>query len=568
MNEAFLKYWQTLSESVSKLSPQKKIGIAAISLILAFAIAAGFMGVKQDTFQVLYSDLQPEESRAVSKKLGELNIPYHATEDGNTISVASSQVATARMQLAKVGLPGQDVVGFEKFDGSTLGMSSYVQRIQYVRAIQGELTRSIQRLSSVKRARVHISVPPKKTFLEDEEPPKASVVLELRSGQTPSKQEITGIAHLVASAVEGLKVNQVSIVDTKGTFLHRPEDAQMPGLSNALLEYQRSIETEYEKRIEDILSPVVGLGKVRAKVTAEIDPSRVNSTEESYDPDKAVAKNLIKNDEVFTGSRPNPAGIPGSRSNLPGAEPQSGNSAVATNSTEKNMSNTSYAIPRKVMVVDKPSGNIKRLTVAVVVDGTYTKGEGEGKETFIPRNEEEIKRIKELVSNAVGFDESRRDSVTVNSMPFNGNSELSAALDNTQNPDDGPTVWWQKEEFLRQIIRNALIGGVILFFFLVVLRPFLKWILVPDEAATEVTTFPRTVAEIEAASKEEGLMALGKSPTAGLLGQAGEPIEKQEEEELKKRILERLGQSPQKGMRIVQDWLEAEVLPHPESEAA
>ena len=133
------------------------------------------------------------------------------------------------MELAKDGLPGQDVVGFEKFDGSTLGMSSYVQRIQYVRAVQGELTRSIQRLAAVKSARVHISIPPKKTFLEEEEPPKASVILELRPGQGLAKSEMRGIAHLVASAVEGLKVNQITIVDTKGNFLHRPEDDNAPG---------------------------------------------------------------------------------------------------------------------------------------------------------------------------------------------------------------------------------------------------------------------------------------------------------------------------------------------------
>ena len=205
------------------------------------------------------------------------------------------------MQLAKEGIPGNDVVGFEKFDGSTLGMSTYIQRIQYVRAVQGELTRSIQRLVAVKSARVHISIPPKKTFLEEEDPPKASVVLELKPGQIPSRSEVRGIAHLVASAVEGLKVSQVTIVDTKGNLLQRPDDETIPGVSTALLEMERSIESEYEKRIEDILTPIVGMGKVRAKVTAEIDPSRINTTEESYDADKAVARNVLRNDEVNKG---------------------------------------------------------------------------------------------------------------------------------------------------------------------------------------------------------------------------------------------------------------------------
>ncbi len=191
--------------------------------LIAVSVVAGIMVMKRDPYQTLFSDLQPEDSKAVSKKLSEQNIPYTLSDDATTVTVPGSMVAAARMTLAKEGIPGQDVVGFEKFDGSTLGMSSYVQRIQYIRAMQGELTRSIQRLAAVKHARVHISLPPKKVFLEEEEPPKASVVLELKHGQELSKSEVFGIAHLVASAVEGLKVNQVTIVDTNGKFLHRPE---------------------------------------------------------------------------------------------------------------------------------------------------------------------------------------------------------------------------------------------------------------------------------------------------------------------------------------------------------
>ena len=168
------------------------IGIMALSMIM-----------KHDPQQILYSDLHQEDAKAISKKLSEQNIAYRISDDSRSITVAASQVYKARMELAKEGLPGQDVGGFEKFDATTIGMSSYVQKIQYVRAIQGELTRSIQRLASVKAARVHISIPPKKVFMEEEEPPKASVILELQPGMSPSKTEVIGIANLVASAVEG-----------------------------------------------------------------------------------------------------------------------------------------------------------------------------------------------------------------------------------------------------------------------------------------------------------------------------------------------------------------------------
>src|SRR5690606_24776357 len=161
-----------------------------------------------------------------------------------------------------------------------------------------------------KRVRVHISLPPRKTFLEDQEPPKASVVLELHRGKRPSQSEINGIAHLVASGVEGLRVSQVTIVDTHGNFLHRPEDALgAAGVSNAVIETQRVLEREYERRIQEILAPVTGIGNVRAKVAVEVDPSRVNTTEETFDPDNAVVRSRTQNDESMAGSKPNPIGI-------------------------------------------------------------------------------------------------------------------------------------------------------------------------------------------------------------------------------------------------------------------
>lgn len=568
MNE-ILNRWLGLARTYfDGLSKQKKI----LSLLSAGLVVMGIVVLigllRRDPYQMLYSDLKPEETKSVAKKLSEQNISYRVNEENTSLSVPASQVYRARMELAKDGLPGQDVVGFEKFDNSTIGMSSYVQRIQYVRAVQGELTRSIQRLSSVKTARVHISVPPKKTFLEDEDPPKASVVLELRSGMSPSKQEITGIAHLVASAVEGLKVNQITIVDTKGNFLHRPEDDRTPAIPTALLEMQRSIETEYERRIEEMLTPVVGFGKVRAKVTAEIDPARVNTTEETFDPDKAVARTITKMDESTTGSKPNPMGIPGSRSNLPGAEAQNQSMPMSTNSNEKNTSNANYAIPRKIQVVDKPSGSIKRLTVAVVVDGLYSKPNGGTAETFSPRPEEELRRIQDLVANAVGFDGERRDSITVSSMPFNAN-DVKVDADQEQVPSVSI------KNLNSPLVRSGVITLIALTFLLLVLRPFLKWISLAqakkDSQLEELTMVPRTVGELEAAvMAQNNSSAPVESPKTDLKAQMeknnedGEVIKgvfaeneaKREEKQLRNLIIENIEKSPKKGFRIIQDWLD------------
>jgi flagellar M-ring protein FliF len=589
MNERLTEILEKLKSYYASLSPKKRMALGGITAASLVAIMAITMVMKHDPQQVLFSELHQEDAKAIAKKLSEQNIPYRVSEDSRTITVAQSQVYKARMELAKEGLPGQDVVGFEKFDTTSIGMSSYVQKIQYVRAIQGELTRSIQRLAAVKTARVHISIPPKKVFMEEEEPPKASVVVELKPGMTPSKTEVTGIANLVASAVEGLKVGQVTIVDTKGNFLHRPGDESAQSLTSSFLELQRSIESEYEKRVEEILTPVVGFGKVRAKVTAEIDPSRTNTTEETYDSEKAVPRQTMKTEEIVSGSRPNPVGIPGSRSNLPGAEANNPQVPMANSSTEKNTNNTSYAIPKKVQVIDKPSGNIKRLTVAVVVDGYYTKGAAPNSaDVFSPRPEAELKRLQDLVANTVGFDVQRRDSITVSSLPFN-NIEVT-------EPQEVTKPWYDMKELSQHGIRNGLIALVVMMFFFLVLRPFLKWTVaaeVKKESADGVPDMlPRTVSELESVVKAEALPAargigdLSVFTNERFMGgekdtnleetntlsstdgsdsrkpgefnqQSSVPMDDRSvEEDLRAKILERLQTSPKKGFRIVQEWLD------------
>lgn len=585
MNERINDFLEKLKNFYSSLSPKKKMALGITSAAAVIGVMAATVVMKHDPQQVLYSDLHQEDAKAIAKKLSEQNIPYRVSDDSRMITVAQSQVYKARMELAKEGLPGQDVVGFEKFDATSIGMSSYVQRIQYVRAIQGELTRSIQRLASVKTARVHISIPPKKVFMEEEEPPKASVILELKPGMSPTKIEVNGIANLVASAVEGLKVNQVTIVDTKGNFLHRPGDESAPSLSSSFLELQRSIEAEYEKRVEEILTPVVGFGKVRAKVTAEIDPSRVNTTEETYDSEKAVPRQTLKTEEVVSGSRPNPVGIPGSRSNLPGAEAQNPQIPLASSNTEKSTNNTSYAIPKKVQVVDKPSGNIKRMTVAVVVDGYYTKGAAPNSpDVFSPRPEAELKRLQDLVANAVGFDQERRDSITISSLPFS-NIEVT-------EPQETPKPWYDLKDLSQHGIRNGMIALVVMMFFFLVLRPFLKWTTATTEPQKESDVpdiLPKTVSELESVVRAEALPAgmaanegvtefsvfsndnlepsqenitLSQNDDSGFKNDEnvnGVPLpmdEKAVEEDLRMKILEKLQNSPKKGFRIVQEWLD------------
>jgi flagellar M-ring protein FliF len=559
MNEILTNALAAVRQWWGNLSSKQRTGLGLAFGTLVVAGIAAYMVAQQDPYQILYADLQAEEARAAAKKLGEEKIPHLLSADQSTLSVPGSLVSKARMELAKAGLPGSNVVGFEKFDAATLGMSSYVQRIQYVRAVQGELTRSIQQLSSVKHARVHISIPPKKTFLEEEEPPKGSVILELKRGQKPSKNEVNGIAHLVASAVEGLKVSNVSIVDTQGNFLHRPEaEGSAAGMSTALLENQRQMEAEYERRVEEILSPVVGIGKVRAKVAAEIDSSRVNTTEESFDGEKAAVRNSIRNDESTTGSKPNPIGIPGSRSNLPGAEATNPPLPMANTSSEKNVQNLTYSIPRKVQITDKPSGGIKRLTVAVIVDGYY-KNE-KGVEQFTPRSDDELRRLQQLVANSVGFDEQRRDSITVSCLPFRTTEVV---------PEDAPAApvsWWSSQPLP---LRIALVSLATLIPFSLGMLLFLRKgkakandaLAVAGAVGVAPGEFPKTVAQLEAqvAASAAGLPPAAAHALAGKAEEA-EPLDKQEEADLKNRIVEKLTATPKKGLAVIEEWLEEEEI--------
>ncbi|MEZ4750106.1 MAG: flagellar basal-body MS-ring/collar protein FliF [Bdellovibrionota bacterium] len=545
MNE-ILKRWSDAARAFfSGLSTGKKVLIGVFIGLLAVAGGIAALVSKHNPYALLYTDLTPQDSVAMAAKLGELNIPHRVSLDHKSLSVPVENLDAARMELAKAGLPGEDVVGFERFDSATFGMSSYVQRVQYIRALQGELVRSIQRLDAVKRARVHISIPPKKTFLEEQESPKASVVLELRRGKQLHPTEAKGIAHLVASAVEGLTVEQTTIVDTNGKFLHRPEEEAQEVISTKALEMQRSIEKAYEKRIVDLLSPVVGAGKIVAKVSTEIDTSRSATTEETYDPSRTVATNTVKNDEVSNGQRPNPIGIPGSRSNLPGTEVQNPPIPMATTNSEKNSQNTRYAVPKKIERTERPSGAIKRLTVAVVVDGHYRTAPDGKSETFVPRSEEELTRLRDLVATAVGYDANRRDGINITSLPMK-------ATEITPLEEDPTSTGFDTQLFLQNLTKNGLIVLVILFFFFTVLRPFLKWAALSD-MESELSLLPTTVGELEAAQQNEGILALTQKIP---IFEEPEPLEKKEEEELSKRILTRMAEAPKKGVRIIQEWIE------------
>ena len=301
-----------LTETITNLPPRKKgallgaLALAVVALVLVFAWA------ERPEYSLLFTNLSAEDSGQIAQKLQELKVPYKATEGG--IMVPKEKVYELRMQLAAAGLPQGGSVGFELFDKVEFGTTDFVQKLNYRRALQGELQRTISSLAEVDRARVQVSIPERSLFQADKYKPKASVLVKLRAGRRLSDDSVQGIVHLVSSSVEGMDPRDVTVVDSNGAMLTKVADDSI-GLSSTQLDYQKTVEKELQDRIVSILEPVIGQGKVKAQVAAAIDFTHRESTEEKYDPEGQVVRSEQRSTEKFEST--GRGGVPGVSSNVP-----------------------------------------------------------------------------------------------------------------------------------------------------------------------------------------------------------------------------------------------------------
>ncbi len=383
MNE-LIKIVKQFGLAFSKMSSAQKVSIGLVFFSSIIVIVAMVIWLSQPDFTVLYANLDMSDAAAVRQKLDEMNIPVKVK--GNVIMVPSKYVYEARLALASEGLPEGRGTGYEIFDKeSPLTMSNYLQQINYKRALEGELARSISTIKGIRDARVHLVLPKRELFSEDRTPATASVVI---NGSGISKQQLRGIVHLVASSVEGLSPENVTVVDSYGTLLYGGMDTST-GLSDSQLDIKRSVEKYLENKASSMLSGVLGPGKVVVRVNADLDFTRIEKTEEKYDPEGLVPRSEETSKEV-----------------MPSADGQGNKEHTITN----------YEIGKTVAHIVESSGNIKRLAVAVVVD---QKSEvKDGKKQYVSRSEEEINKLKDLVAQAVGLDEKRGDTITVSEIAF------------------------------------------------------------------------------------------------------------------------------------------------------
>ncbi len=471
-----------------------------ILLALAGSVAglvAVTLWTQQPDMQVLFANLAVDDASGIIDKLKDAKVPYETTNGGTTILVPNAQVHDLRLEMAGQGLPHGGGVGYEIFDRTTMGMSDFVQKLNYRRALQGELARTITQMPEVERARVHLAIPERRLFATEQDRARASVVVSLRASQTLSKAQIQGVVHLVSSSVEGLQARDVTVVDGHGNLLSNTSTDESAGLSGTQMEYQRTLEKDIETRIQSMLERIVGVNKAVVRVSSVLDFRKIETTEERYDPNGQVVRSEQRGQERSSGVNGTSGGVPGVESNVPGGTEAEGGQTSSNNNQTKNET-VNYEISRTVSRIVEPTGTIKKLSVAVLVDGTYEGGKaGEAAadqpKKYVARSEEEMKRIEDIVKKAMGYSTERQDQVEVVSIQFGLGPEepVGAAIEATP---DSTKVWMP-------YVRYA-VGGVLFFLILfMVVRPLMVMLAesAPASAAGETPTLPASLGQVEAA---------------------------------------------------------------------
>ncbi|ODT77609.1 MAG: flagellar M-ring protein FliF [Pelagibacterium sp. SCN 64-44] len=445
--------------------------MAVVAVLMLGFFAFLIMRAQTPNLAPLYTGLSLEDSSAIVSELQTMNVPFELRGEGDTILIPRDQITTVRMSLAGAGLPQRGQVGYEIFDEqSTLGATSFVQNINNVRALEGELARTISSLARIKSARVHLVLPERELFRRERTDPSASIALSVR-GQL-STSEIRAIQHMVASAIEGLTPSRVSIVDDQGNLLASgtADDAESV-IAGQAAERTLSFENRLRTRVEDMLANVVGAGRARVEVSAEIDFNRSTTTQETFDPESQVVRSSqLRETETLSGGDNGQVTV---ANELPGASQNNGLAGV-TDQGKTSEEITNYEISKTTQTAVTEAGAIKRLSVAVVVDGVYA-ADSSGVTTYAPRSADEISQILTLVRSAVGYSATRGDSVEVVNMQFAERPELAPP----GTDGNGGLLDFTRDDLMNgaEMAVTLLISLALVFF---VMRPLLRKVLTPE----------------------------------------------------------------------------------------
>jgi flagellar M-ring protein FliF len=467
----FQDFLRQLGERFNQLSQGKKVAALSLVALALASLVVMSLWLKSPDYQLLYANLSNEDAGAVVEKLKSQKVPYEITNNGRTIRVASDMIHEVRLQLASEGLPEGSDVGLEIFEDTPLGMTDFIQKLNFQRALQGELTRTINSLDAVSQARVHLVIPKDNLFRKEKPKGKASVTLKIKSGKSLSEGQIQGIVHLVSASVGSIQASDVVIVDLKGNLLSGDKESSREAMVSASnFKHKLRVEKELQAKIIKMLEEALGTGNIIAKVSTNLDFEQVERTEEIFDPDSQVVRSENQISESSTGATP-PGGIPGVQGLVPNGEDGTG---AAGQAAQRNKSNAlfNYEINKVVKRVSKPVGEITKLSVAVMIDGTFTGDPPEYK----PRTQEEMDKYLEIVKSAVGFDQERGDVIKVENIQF----------DRSQF-DEEKEALAQAEQIEMAIEIGKLVVGLIflILFFTRVIRPIITWMTTTVEVVPE-----------------------------------------------------------------------------------
>ena len=460
---------QGLAQTLRNLGTVRLVamGGVAVGIVLFFIFLSARLN--STDMSLLYGDLDTGDSAKIVAKLDAMAVPYEIKADGHQLYVPSDRVLKLRMSMAEEGLPNGGSVGYEIFDkGEALGTTNFIQNINLVRALEGELSRTIRSLSEVQEARVHVVLPKRELFSRREQEPSASVVVKTRGAAKLGKQQVVAIQQLVAASVPGLKVSRISVVDSRGRVLARAGADDDHGVMAAAdnEEVERAEESHLVRVIEDLVEQSVGFGKVRAQVNAEMNFDRITTNSETYNPDGQVVRSTQNVNEAAASADANGGKSVTVANNLPDAnQNENGDSTKSTNQSSRTEETVNYEISKTVQSHVRQIGAVRRLSIAVLIDGTYTAGK-DGKQAYAPRPQAELDKITQLVKSAVGFDEKRGDRIEVANMRF-------ASTDDRSISNVEPLFGLSKADYFRiaEIFVLAAVGILVI---LLVVRPLVS----------------------------------------------------------------------------------------------
>jgi flagellar M-ring protein FliF len=457
-----------IKKLIENLSWRQLVSIAAAAAAVIAALAWFSHWNRERDFRPLYSALAPEDAAAVVAKVRESGSEYRLSDNGATVLVPSARVAELRLDVASAGLPKSGRIGFELFDKTGFGASDFTEQVNYHRALEGELERSVMSLAEVEQARVHITFPKDSLFLDSRQPAKASVLVKLRLGAQLAPQNVAAICQLTASAVEGLAPEAVSVVDTRGNLLNRarrPGSPDDPAPSEEAIEYRQRLEHDVVAKINHTLDPLLGANKYRATAAVECDFSSAEQSDETYDPSKSVMVSSQKTEDISAGA--SVGGIPGTSSTLPRPAPRP---ASGGNTVTRRTENINYQSSHSVRHIREPEGAVKRISVSLLVDSDV-RYEGSGpkaRRVVEAPSAEKLKTIHDLVAGVIGLNAERGDQLVVETLPFE--STLNPEQLPPPAPPAPPPGW--REELLenKMFVIGVGVGAALLLVLLVALR--------------------------------------------------------------------------------------------------